>query len=152
MTSFVLEVICILKHSQIPVINDTEWINLSMKDLQKKALQYYREYHMGKVVLNSNRRFQIKLPMTGARHAVWGRNPGYEKLVVFKQLPEILKYASIASVRLPFHKRNDDTMFFIRMKSYAKVNGKKIKLMFDVRLTESGNYYYDHNIEVKKYS
>jgi hypothetical protein len=134
----------------IPVIKDDEWKDLPSKALKKTALQYFRKHLAGKEVYNRDKSIKVKLAMSGAVHAAWARKGGYEKMIIFKALPEIIENGRFVNWEPAKPKHPVSTIGFLRFSSLAIVNGVKRRYTFDIRIDKGGKYYYDHNVFVKK--
>lgn len=118
--------------------------------MRKAALAYFRAHLSGKVVYNRDKGIEIKLAMSGAVHTVHARKGAYEKLVIFKILPEIIENGRFVNWDPPKPKHPSSTVGFLRFSSLAMVNGIKRRYTFDVRVDRGGKFYYDHNVVVKK--
>lgn len=81
-------------------IEDSDWIDLSIKELKEIAFAHYSEHFQGKTVLNEDSGDLIIFTRKGIDHHIYARKCAYEKLAVIKELAVVIKKAKLLLMKL----------------------------------------------------
>ncbi|MCO5258694.1 MAG: hypothetical protein M9916_00945 [Crocinitomicaceae bacterium] len=93
---------------------------------------------------NKDTGLDIIIKRTGAKHAIYARPSGFEKIIALVSIDKIIKTAVFDSVE---DSKKPDFKFFIRLKCPIEIDSKKASIVVVVGVQkEKGklNYYYDH--------
>jgi len=132
-------------------INDSEWVKINdTKELKKIALIYAKQHFSGATVVNTEKQISVKISTTGVNHVLYARKVAYHKVIAVKYIPEIIKQGQFVNWGNPSKEDPENVIGFMRFKCLLKINGQKYKLNYDIRIDKTGNFYYDHNIRIKK--
>ena len=96
---------------------------LSLGDLKRKVKDFYTQNLKGRSVKNIHKGITVLFAMSGQRHLLYARNPGYTKLKAVYILPELIQNAIFCNFKGP--DLNDDGIVgYLNFRSKAKIEGK----------------------------
>jgi len=122
--------------------------DLSINDLKNKCLEIFDTKLKGKKVINSNSGAIIKLSKKGAKHALFARGAGFNKVLCVSKIDQILRHGKMYSIE---RSKSKGVLFVIKFLTEVSVDSENMYVITFIRSTNSGEMYYDHAvIEQKK--
>ncbi|MCZ2393259.1 MAG: hypothetical protein LC105_05345 [Chitinophagales bacterium] len=127
--------------SYIVISYPTHYKQLSISDLKKQCLKDFNKKLANKKVINKVTGAKIHLSQDGAKHALYARPGGFEKIICTTAIDKIIIEAREYEFKKT-EKKGD--LFMMELYAKVKIDNKKFSVTVFVRGTNQGKLYYDH--------
>ncbi len=120
-----------------------------IKELQSKAIEYYKTHLQGKTVENKDLG-EVFFSRVGMNKFISsGADPNKLKMVVV--LPDIIKYGKYEGAEKPKHDKNGTILKYHRVSNTVKMDGKNYKVSALIWEDRQGNKFYNLNPNADEY-
>jgi len=137
------------KQTIIPTL-DNEWDNLKIKDLAKKALDFYKGNIEKRKVKNLHKGIEISFVRSGIKHLLNKGVGGSYKYQMVKILPDVIKYAEFKNFKNPDLDDGQNIVGYLNFEALVNKNNEIEKFSITIRLTNEGKFYYHHMLKKKE--
>jgi hypothetical protein len=125
----------------VPITYPKHYRNLPIADLKKECFKVFTERFAGKKVVNKATGAQINLKSRGAKHALYARTGGFEKVVCILKIDKILAEAKLAGTEKG---KTEGVICALKFKTAVLIDDRKFTVIAVVKVTKEGRMYYDH--------
>ncbi len=138
------------KQTIIPNVEEKQFEGKKLGDIKRYVKDFYNKNFKGKSVKNKQKGITIKFSAKGLSHVLYARRAGYTKYKAITVLDEMLKYAEFLNFKSSDIDDPVIVLGYLNFKSKVIVENKMQYFKLVVRLTNTGNFFYDHSVKVKK--
>ena len=118
--------------------------------LKKEMKSFYNTHLKGKTVKNKDKGINVILSRVGRDHVLYARAAGFEKLIAFKKLDEMIREAEYCDFQEPDADDGKHILGYMNFKVNVCINGDVLLFHIVVRLTKDGKFFYDHSVRIEK--
>lgn len=119
----------------------TKYRTLAIGELKKVVIADFNKRLDLKRVKNKATGTIIILNKSGAKHALFARTSGFEKIIVLTAIDKIIEQSEYVDVKKTTKSKD---LFMMVLKQKAEIDGEKFEVTVFVRGTNRGEFYYDH--------
>ena len=118
--------------------------------LKTEMKSFYNTRLKGKTVKNKDKGISIVFSSVGRNHVLYARAAGFEKLIVIKKLPDMVREAEYCNFKEPDGNESKDILGYMNFKVNISINDEIFLFRIVVRLTKNGKFFYDHSVRIEK--
>ena len=127
---------------EIPEAFTTDYINLPIDELRKKAFEEYRNLHFGKEVINEDLKIKVKFEREGGRKTSYGSAAYSKKVCLIPVLDQLIRYAKYNNWGERKEKDDEFVIGYLNFKVKCRIDGKLEHIHLVVRVRNTGEFHY----------